>query len=70
MGAGSPAGGDDGSRSAQVARQIERMTTAWRGGKRLPAEEFLAQLPGLRDADAVQVIYEEACLRLEEGEDP
>ena len=69
-GAGPPAGADGGSPSARVAHQIERMTAAWRGGERPRAEEFLAQLPDLRDPDAVQVIYEEACLRLEEGEDP
>jgi serine/threonine protein kinase/Flp pilus assembly protein TadD len=57
------------SSSAAVAGPIEQMVAAWRRGERPRAEEFLAQHPDLGDEDAVRLIYEEACLRQEAGEE-
>jgi serine/threonine protein kinase/Flp pilus assembly protein TadD len=45
------------------------MAAAWRLGERPRAEVLLARHPGLDDEDAVRLIYEEACLRQEAGED-
>jgi eukaryotic-like serine/threonine-protein kinase len=56
--------------SEQVARLAEEMATAWKRGERPRAEEILERNPGLRDVDAIRIVYEEACLRLEDGEDP
>ena len=56
--------------SEQVARLAEEMAAAWKRGERPRAEEVLERNPGLRDVDAIRIVYEEACLRLEDGEDP
>jgi serine/threonine protein kinase/Flp pilus assembly protein TadD len=45
------------------------MAAAWRRGEHPRAEEFLARYPDLNDEDAVRLIYEEACLRQEAGEE-
>jgi len=64
---------DEGARPGEVPsgslveRQLEEMIAAWESGGRPRAEEFLARHPGLRDEDAVRLVYEEACLRLERG---
>lgn len=52
-----------------VARHVEEMAAAWDRGERPRAEEFLARHPGLRDEDAVRLVFEEACLRQEAGEE-
>ncbi len=46
------------------------MAAAWARGERLPAEHYLARCPGLLDPPegAVRLVYEEACLRMEQGE--
>jgi serine/threonine protein kinase/tetratricopeptide (TPR) repeat protein len=46
------------------------MAAAWRRGERVPAEAFLARYPDLLDTpeDAVRLVYEEVCLRQENGE--
>ena len=54
---------------ARSTAAVEEMAAAWRRGERPRAEEFLARHPGLGDEDAVRLIYEEACLRLEAGEE-
>ncbi len=52
-----------------VDRLVEEMAAAWHDGGRPRAEAFIARLPGLRDEDAVRIVYEEACLRQEAGEE-
>jgi serine/threonine protein kinase/tetratricopeptide (TPR) repeat protein len=51
-----------------VDRLVEEFASAWERGERLPAEEFLVRFPELSEDDAVQLVYEEICLRLEAGE--
>ena len=46
----------------------EEMAAAFRRGEPVRAEAFLARHPGLCEEDAIRLIYEEACLRQEEGE--
>ena len=48
---------------------VEEMVDAWHRGGRPRAETFLARLPAIADEDAVRLVYEEACLRQEAGED-
>jgi serine/threonine protein kinase/Tfp pilus assembly protein PilF len=50
-------------------RLAEEMTAAWRRGERPCAEDYLARYPQLTDEPeaAVQLIYEEICLREEFG---
>src|SRR5437868_6892445 len=45
-------------------------SAAWRGGDRVPVEQFLAHHPELHDStsETVRLIYEEVCLRQEFGE--
>ncbi len=64
--AGSP--GDD-PHSALVDQLVEEMTDAWQHGQRPKADDYLARLPALRHEDAVRLVYEEACLRQEAGEE-
>src|SRR5438552_11066271 len=54
-----------------AARLVEEMTARWRQGEQPRAEEFLAREPQLYDqpAAAVQLIYEEICLRQEHGQE-
>jgi tetratricopeptide (TPR) repeat protein len=54
-----------------AARLVEEMTTAWHQGRQPRAEEFLARHPDLftAPAAAVQLIYEEICLREEAGQE-
>ena len=53
-----------------VARLVNEMTQRWRAGERPSAEEFLDRHPELRNEpeSAVQLIYEEVCLRQDQGE--
>jgi serine/threonine protein kinase/Tfp pilus assembly protein PilF len=55
--------------SSLVTRLVEEMVAAWRQGERPRAEEFLARHPGLSDESAIRLVYEEACLREEEGDE-
>jgi hypothetical protein len=50
----------------------EDQTRRWRAGQRLPAEAYLAALPALAASaeDALVLIWGEALLRRERGEDP
>src|SRR5690348_2052340 len=50
-------------------RLAEEMAGRWRRGERPTADEYLARLPGLRDDPeaAVELIYEEVCLRQQYG---
>ncbi|MDR3639575.1 MAG: serine/threonine-protein kinase [Isosphaeraceae bacterium] len=54
--------------SAVFERQIEEMIAALDRGEHPRAEQFLAQLPGLADEEAIRIVFEEACLRMERGE--
>lgn len=53
-----------------LATVLESMNASWRAGERRPAEDYLAQNPDLagNTEAAVRVIYEELCLREEDGE--
>jgi serine/threonine protein kinase/Flp pilus assembly protein TadD len=51
-----------------TAAPLEDVLAAMRKSPNPRAEDFLDRLPRLREQDAVQIIYEEACLRLERGE--
>lgn len=57
------------ARGSPVSEQVEAMAQAWRRGEKPRAEDYLARLPDVRDEDAVRLIYEEACLRQEIGEE-
>ncbi|WP_026012014.1 tetratricopeptide repeat protein [Singulisphaera acidiphila] len=50
---------------------VEEMVVAWRRGQRVAAEDYLALNPELcADAEAaIRLIYEEVCLRRNEGQD-
>lgn len=52
-----------------VSREVTAMAVAWKSGGRPLAEEFLSRHPNLHDEDAIRIVYEEACLRLEAGEE-
>lgn len=54
-----------------VSRLADEMGECWREGHRRPVEHFLAAHPGLRrhPEAAMELIYEELCLRQELGED-
>jgi serine/threonine protein kinase/Flp pilus assembly protein TadD len=54
--------------SAVFERQVEEMIAALDRGEHPRAEQILAQLPGLSDEEAVRIVLEEACLRMERGE--
>jgi serine/threonine protein kinase/Flp pilus assembly protein TadD len=58
----------DPSQSAQCERQLEAMLAAIERGETPRAEDFLAQVPGAATEDALRIVFEEACLRLEQGE--
>ncbi|MDR3636802.1 MAG: serine/threonine-protein kinase [Isosphaeraceae bacterium] len=60
---------DEALHNDPVSRQIQAMADAFRRGERPRAEEYLARHPQLAEDDAVRLIFEEACLRREEGED-
>ena len=57
------------ARSSPVSEYVEAMAQALRRGEKPRAEDYLTRLPNVRDEDAVRLIYEEACLRQEEGEE-
>jgi serine/threonine protein kinase len=52
------------------SRMIEEMTAAWKGGRCLAVETLLQRCPKLLDRSeiAVQLIYEEVCLRQDLGQ--
>jgi serine/threonine protein kinase/Flp pilus assembly protein TadD len=52
----------------EFEHRLDEMVAAMRHSPSPRAEEVLARLPGLTDEDAVRVVFEEACLRLERGE--
>lgn len=52
-----------------VSRQIDAMVAAWERGQRPRIDDFLAEHPELSDEEAVRLIFEEACLREDAGED-
>jgi serine/threonine protein kinase/Flp pilus assembly protein TadD len=54
-----------------VQRLVEDMGRRWRAGERPRAEEYLARWPeiGAQPAAALELIYEEFCLRREHGEE-
>jgi hypothetical protein len=56
---------------ALAARLAEEMALAWQQGERPRAEDYLARHPELNrcPAAAAQLIYEEVCLREQDGED-
>jgi serine/threonine protein kinase len=56
---------------ALALRLVEEMAAAWHRGERPPAEHFLARHPELSTSPqaAVQLIYEEICLRQEAGQE-
>jgi serine/threonine protein kinase/Flp pilus assembly protein TadD len=54
--------------SAVFERQAAEMLAALDRGEHPRAEQILAQLPGLTDEEAVRIVFEEACLRMERGE--
>jgi tetratricopeptide (TPR) repeat protein len=58
----------DDARTAPLAADMARR---WRAGERVPAEQYLAQHPELWDQPeaAADLIYEEICLREEQGEE-
>src|SRR6516165_10342862 len=68
---GSPTGGTEPDRP-MLALLMAYQRRDWRRGERTPAEEYLAQQPGLRDdAEAVlDLIYQEVMLREQAGESP
>jgi serine/threonine protein kinase len=54
-----------------VTQLVEELVAAWGRGERPRAEAFLARYPGLCDQPeaAIRLIYEEVCLRQDEGEE-
>jgi serine/threonine protein kinase/tetratricopeptide (TPR) repeat protein len=56
---------------SQSARLAEELARRWRAAERVPVEELLEAYPELRDLPgvAVNLIYEEMCLRCEHGEE-
>lgn len=61
-----------GPSSSDLADQlVHELASAWERGERLPAEKLLERCPKLLDCpeEAVRVIYEEICLRQENGEE-
>jgi serine/threonine protein kinase/Tfp pilus assembly protein PilF len=56
---------------ALAARLVEEMALAWRQGERPLAEDYLARHPELNGCPtaAAQLIYEEVCLREQDGQD-
>ncbi|HEY5315718.1 MAG TPA: serine/threonine-protein kinase [Pirellulales bacterium] len=56
---------------APEAGVIRQMAEAWRLGRPLPAEQWLAMHPDLasQPQSAVRIVYEEICLRHEQGEE-
>jgi serine/threonine protein kinase/Flp pilus assembly protein TadD len=58
----------DGTSFSVAAAPLEDVLAAMRQSPNPRAEEFLERLPGLRAQDAVRIIYEEACLRIERGD--
>jgi serine/threonine protein kinase/Flp pilus assembly protein TadD len=66
---GEPATAADASSSAAgLDEPLEELLAAMRRCADPRAEDFLARLPGLPDEDAIRLVYEEACLRIERGE--
>src|SRR3712207_6066894 len=63
-----PAGSEAERLGVDLAREMRRR---WRAGGRLAAEEFLSGCPELWDRPeaAIEVIYEEFCLRQAAGDD-
>ncbi|HEX3659022.1 MAG TPA: protein kinase [Pirellulales bacterium] len=57
--------------AAPEANVIRQMAEAWRLGQPIPAEQWLAEHPELagQSQSAVRIVYEEICLRQEQGED-
>ena len=58
----------DAAFSVIFERQVEEMIAALDRGEQPRAEQYLAKLPGLADEEAVRIVFEEACLRMERGE--
>lgn len=52
-----------------VTREVEAMQSAWRRGRQATAHDAIARRPGLESESAIRLIYEEACLRREAGQD-
>jgi serine/threonine protein kinase/Flp pilus assembly protein TadD len=67
----SVAAASTGPAEGNAARLVEEMLAAWERGERTPAEAYLALDPELgEDTEAaLQLIYEEVCLRRGEGEE-
>jgi serine/threonine protein kinase/Flp pilus assembly protein TadD len=61
-------GGSSSVTAASLEQPLEDVLAAMRSSANPRAEEFLERLPGLREEDAVRIVYEEACLRIERGE--
>ena len=63
---------DDADPVESLAEQLaEEMAAAWRRGERIHAEAYLATHPELADRPgvAVRLVYEEVCLRQEQGQE-
>jgi serine/threonine protein kinase len=60
-----------GEEDSLLQRLVEDMNRRWRDGDRVRAEEYLARWPDVVGASgaALELIYEEICLRREHGED-
>src|SRR6516165_9987460 len=63
-----PRGGSSFVAAAPLEQELEDVLAAMRHSAHPRAEEFLQRLTGLRDQDAIRIVYEEACLRIERGE--
>jgi serine/threonine protein kinase/Flp pilus assembly protein TadD len=53
---------------AVIDRLVAEFGAAWQRGERPRAEDFLSRHEALRDDEALQLVFEEVCLRLDEGE--
>src|SRR5215467_3450909 len=62
----------DDAQHAMLAETLQKMADGWRSGNGIKAEQLLADRPqiGADPEAAVRVIYEEFCLREEQGEKP
>jgi serine/threonine protein kinase/Flp pilus assembly protein TadD len=55
------------SETGLISRQVAVMAAAWERGEQMTAAEILERFPDLDSESAIQLIYEEFCLRREAG---
>ncbi len=55
--------------TAWISRQVEAIAEARRNGRKTPVEDVLSGHPELPDETAIRLIYEDVCLRRDEGQE-